>query len=106
MLNDRDFEFVPLHRTAFAAHFMLLVAHETEADAQQELTGFLEWLEARQRGDRTQQTGYHPSEQPAPIAIFEGGESRLEIQTVNRCPTPSIAGPVPAAAEVDLQAHY
>jgi len=48
MMGDRDFEFVPVHRTAFAECVDLEVAHRTEAEAKIELTGLLEWLGRRQ----------------------------------------------------------
>ena len=48
MEEEKDFEMIPVHRTAFAKQFPLLPAHPNQADVQLELTSLLEWLQARQ----------------------------------------------------------
>ena len=50
MLDDRDAELVPAHRTAFAGRLHLEIAHPTVSDAQFELTGLLEWIETPRPG--------------------------------------------------------
>jgi hypothetical protein len=48
MEEERDFEMIPAHRTAFAKQFPLQPAHPSQADVQLELTSLLEWLQTRQ----------------------------------------------------------
>ena len=45
--GDPAADFIPAHRTAFAMHFQLQFAHPTEADANLELSGLLDWLDSR-----------------------------------------------------------
>ena len=45
--GDRDVEFLPVHRTAFAGQIPLEAAHAAEADVHLELSGLLEWLDRR-----------------------------------------------------------
>jgi hypothetical protein len=48
MEEERDFEMIPAHRTAFAQQFPLQPMHTSQADVQLELTSLLEWLRSRQ----------------------------------------------------------
>lgn len=45
--GDKDLEFLPVHRTAFAERVPFAEAHASEVDAHLELSGLLEWLNRR-----------------------------------------------------------
>lgn len=45
--GDKEIEFLPAHRTAFAARVPLEEAHAAEVDAHLELSGLLDWLGKR-----------------------------------------------------------
>ena len=47
MIEERDNELIPLHRTAFAERFRLRQTHGSEAEVQQELDNLIEWLASR-----------------------------------------------------------
>ena len=44
MEGERDLEYIPVHRTAFAQRFNLKEAHPTEAEARGEKDALLQWL--------------------------------------------------------------
>jgi hypothetical protein len=44
MEGERDLEFIPVHRTAFAQRFELKESHLTEGAAHEEKDALLEWL--------------------------------------------------------------
>lgn len=44
MEGERDLEYIPAHRTAFAQRFQLKEAHATEELARGEKDALLEWL--------------------------------------------------------------
>ena len=47
MVDERDFELIPAHRSAFGHHLHLKSSHPTEADVQIELQALIDWLAAR-----------------------------------------------------------
>ncbi len=47
LTDEPNFEFVPVHRTAFAKKMLLEVAHPSPIEAQLELSNLLEWLNTR-----------------------------------------------------------
>jgi hypothetical protein len=47
MLGEHPFEFIPVHQTAFAKRMELAVCHTDEWNAQIELSGLLELIQAR-----------------------------------------------------------
>jgi hypothetical protein len=47
LTDDPNFEFVPVHRTAFAKKLLLEAAHPSPIEAQLELSNLLEWLNTR-----------------------------------------------------------
>jgi hypothetical protein len=49
MVDERDFELIPAHRSAFAHHLSLKQSHPTEADVQIELRALLAWISARRQ---------------------------------------------------------
>jgi hypothetical protein len=49
MIDERDIEMIPAHRTAFAHHLPLKQFHSSEADVQTELKALLEWISARRQ---------------------------------------------------------
>ena len=49
MAEDRDFEMIPAHLSAFAHRLSLKEFHQTEAEVQIELTNLLHLLEGRKR---------------------------------------------------------
>jgi hypothetical protein len=49
MDNERDLEFIPVHRTAYALKFPLKEAHETVDAANAEKDALMEWLKGAER---------------------------------------------------------
>ncbi len=49
MSEERDFEMIPVHRSAFSRRIQIKEFHTTQAEAQIELTCLLEWLVSRSR---------------------------------------------------------
>ncbi len=47
MEGERDFEFVPIHRTAFAERLDLEPAYAHEVDAHLQLSAVLKWIDER-----------------------------------------------------------
>ncbi len=47
LADEPNFEYVPVHRTAFAKKLSLEVAHPSPLEAQLELSNLLEWLNTR-----------------------------------------------------------
>jgi len=49
MYGERDLEFIPVHRTAYAQRLSLQESHPTEADAEKERDELMEWLRTGER---------------------------------------------------------
>jgi len=49
MVGEHEFDFIPVHETAFAQRMALAVCHSNESNAQLELLGLLELLQKRKR---------------------------------------------------------
>jgi len=47
MVEERDVELIPAHRSAFGHQLSLKSSHPTEADVQVELKALIDWLAAR-----------------------------------------------------------
>lgn len=54
MVDERDFELIPGHESAFAHRLPLKEFHSSEADVQFELTCLLEWLHGRSQRQQMQ----------------------------------------------------
>ena len=48
MVDERDVELIPAHRSAFGHQLPLKSSHPTEAEVQIELKALIDWLAARQ----------------------------------------------------------
>jgi hypothetical protein len=49
MYGERDLEFIPVHRTAYAQWLPLQESHSTEAEAEREKDVLMEWLRTGER---------------------------------------------------------